>query len=413
LRQTPVPTASLDLDETDPLHSLDDKTLDELLAELGPDDQWKLNPDDPDNIQKLLDEAQNALPRDDEGPALLGKGKDKPTSDDSFQYSSTDRVVVATEMLKLWARDCAQLAYSNPSRRFPVPYAIFMKDEYIQELAQLYAVSGEGTANKEYWDQLSLEGLQSHVPLLQNWKHWDKFGPALLGELKFMPEKIEADLSKRHFKDTTLGDVETGAQIRGHFAKDLDMSAFAVEDEAGRENSTTHSKLEDESQEAQDIVARLLDEVNLERQYESTDAGKTSWTKNEEALDETELSLPSAPSKLPEPSTAEPSRKSIDFESDIAARMAALKGIGASNELGLPSAPTFRPADKPVKTIQKKFTDDEIETWCIICQDDATVKCVGCDGDLYCANCWKEGHMGPDVGFEEKSHKWTKYRKPN
>jgi hypothetical protein len=60
----------------------------------------------------------------------------------------------------------------------------------------------------------------------------------------------------------------------------------------------------------------------------------------------------------------------------------------------------------------KKYTNEEIETWCIICQDDATVECVGCDGDLYCAKCWKEGHIGPDVGWEERRHEWLKYKKP-
>jgi hypothetical protein len=97
--------------------------------------------------------------------------------------------------------------------------------------------------------------------------------------------------------------------------------------------------------------------------------------------------------------------------------MAALKGLGSSNSttdgLGLPSAPTFKLADKPVKGVMKKYTDEEVDGWCIICQDDATVKCVGCDGELYCAGCWKEGHMGPDVGWEEKRHKWVKWRKPN
>jgi hypothetical protein len=93
--------------------------------------------------------------------------------------------------------------------------------------------------------------------------------------------------------------------------------------------------------------------------------------------------------------------------------MAALKGLGATNSLGLPAVPTFKPADKPIKGVMKKYTDEEVNSWCIICQDDATVKCLGCDGDLYCAGCWKEGHMGPDVGFEERRHKWTKYRKPN
>jgi hypothetical protein len=289
-RATPVPTASPDLSEdSDPLRGtedIDDKTLDELLADLGPDIQWKLNPDDPDDIQKLLDEAKNALLRDDE-------------------------------------------------RAEPTP-----KDK----------------------------------------------GP---------------DATKENNKPD-----------REYLTRDLDMTVFALDDGHGKASDAKHSRLEDESSEAQDIVARLLDEVNLERANDPEGQEETPSAPEKAVDDGTELSLPSAPSKLPEPDTAEPSRKSIDFESDITARIAALKGLGATNELGLPSAPTFKPADKPVKGVMKKFTD-EIESWCIICNDDATVKCMGCGGDLYCANCWKEGHMGPDVGWEERKHKWTKFKKSN
>ena len=102
-------------------------------------------------------------------------------------------------------------------------------------------------------------------------------------------------------------------------------------------------------------------------------------------------------------------QQTLDFTTSINARLAALSNPSASktNSLGLPSAPTSAPA-----AVMKKYTDEEIDAWCIICQDDATVKCMGCDGDLYCAKCWKEGHMGPDVGWEEKRHKWRSFRKP-
>ncbi|TVY53739.1 Abscission/NoCut checkpoint regulator, partial [Lachnellula suecica] len=287
---TPSRASSTALSEdVDPLHQpadIDDRTLDELLADLGPEDQWTLNPDDPKDVQKLLNEAKSALPRD-EGPAA----------------EKTDR---------------------QPEK-------------------------GNGPS-KEF------------------------------------------------------------------LTRDLDMSAFALDDEQAGEKPQ-NDRLEDESREAQDIVARLLDEVNLERKNgdENRDNVPSMPEKEEKGAEEIDggLSLPSAPSTLPEPApTTEPSRKSLDFESDISARMAALKGLGSINELGLPSAPTFKPADKPTKEVMKKFTDEEIDSWCIICQDDATVQCDGCDGDLYCANCWKEGHMGPDVGREERGHKWTRFRKP-
>ncbi|KAL5314768.1 hypothetical protein ACEPPN_017415 [Leptodophora sp. 'Broadleaf-Isolate-01'] len=280
-------------EDPDPLRdpfNTDDKTLDELLADLGPEDQWTLNPDDPKDIQKLLDEAKGALPRDGEANA---ESKDLDHEDES-----------------------------------------------------------EGKARR------------------------------------------------------------TDGQ---YLTRDLDMSAFALDDGETEERGKGKGRmdLEQESREAQDIVARMLDEVNLERANEPREEERSTLPERSKDSEEDEsggLSLPSAPSALPE--TVETSKKSLDFESDIAARMAALSGL-STNSLGLPSAPTFKPIDKSVKGVMKKFTDEEVDSWCIICQDDATVKCMGCDGDLYCASCWKEGHMGPDVGYEEKTHKWVKYRKPN
>lgn len=82
--------------------------------------------------------------------------------------------------------------------------------------------------------------------------------------------------------------------------------------------------------------------------------------------------------------------------------------------LDLPSAPTAAPTTRSkIKSNTPKlpvYSDKEIETWCVICSDDATVKCLGCEGDLYCAKCWKEGHIGKDIGYEERGHRWVKYR---
>ncbi|PBP21011.1 zinc finger, FYVE domain containing protein [Diplocarpon rosae] len=279
--------------DTDPIReplSTDDKTLDELLADLGPGGQWTLNPDDPSDVLILLNEAKSALACD--GP----EAKSKPECADSG--------------------DASEIKQNKP--------------------------------------------------------------------------------------------------VYEYLARRLDMSTFSLDDgkdgEGDGEPEGKKRDLEKESREAQDIVARILDEVNLEKGNESNaeeEKEMSGNSENEEKEEGSGLSLPSAPSTLPEPA----GKKSLDFEADIAARMAALKGL-STDTLGLPSAPTFKPIDKPVKGGMKKFTDEEVDSWCIICQDDATVNCIGCDGDLYCANCWKEGHMGPDVGWEEKRHKWVKFRKP-
>ncbi|KAF7953498.1 uncharacterized protein EAE97_000897 [Botrytis byssoidea] len=280
----------------------EDKSLDDLLAELGSGSEW-LNPDDPNDIQKLLDEAKKALP---------------------------DREDVATD----------------------------------------------------------------------------------------------EEASKGASEENTRTNVLTSG---------LDMSVFAIDDDddgESRKNDKEIEGLEGESREVQDIVARLLDEVNLERGAEdeneaeepqgtnamNADAGGkfSSFPKyKQDDSEEPNFTLPSAPSTLPEPS-----RKSIDFEDDITARLAALKGLGSTpvSALGLPSAPTTKPVDKMAKETKgkglKKYTDEEMDTWCIICQDDATIQCVGCEGDLYCARCWKEGHMGVDAGWEFKRHQWRKWERP-
>ena len=45
--------------------------------------------------------------------------------------------------------------------------------------------------------------------------------------------------------------------------------------------------------------------------------------------------------------------------------------------------------------------------WCVICNDDASVRCQDCGGDLYCGQCFKELHRDP----EERRHRAVGYRK--
>ena len=52
--------------------------------------------------------------------------------------------------------------------------------------------------------------------------------------------------------------------------------------------------------------------------------------------------------------------------------------------------------------------DDELP-WCQICNDDAQLRCVGCQRDLYCRRCWKETHKDSEL----KRHAIETYKTPN
>lgn len=46
--------------------------------------------------------------------------------------------------------------------------------------------------------------------------------------------------------------------------------------------------------------------------------------------------------------------------------------------------------------------------WCELCNEDAQLRCLGCDRDLYCRRCWKEVHKDSDM----KRHAIEDYKAP-
>lgn len=125
-----------------------------------------------------------------------------------------------------------------------------------------------------------------------------------------------------------------------------------------------------------------------------------------------DLTLPTVPTHIQSPA-ANTTSTNDSFESSIAARLAALgHSPVATDDFGLPAAPTFQPADRPIAGVVRKpsgYTDDDQKTWCIVCLENATVRCLGCDGDVFCARCWRDMHVGPSAGYDERGHAWEKF----
>jgi hypothetical protein len=126
------------------------------------------------------------------------------------------------------------------------------------------------------------------------------------------------------------------------------------------------------------------------------DADEHDTDKKSAEADSSLLDLPSVPSG---PSKQATPKKDTDDE--LLARLEALK-VGGPRATG---PRTGTPAEEEGK-------DEDVETWCAICCDNATVKCLGCDGELYCGGCWAEGHRGPDAGREFRGHQAVLYQKP-
>ncbi|KAH6650951.1 hypothetical protein F5144DRAFT_557931 [Chaetomium tenue] len=158
------------------------------------------------------------------------------------------------------------------------------------------------------------------------------------------------------------------------------------------------------------LLSQIRDEIN------SLPPPSETTPQNDD--EEAPFTLPTVPSQLVDPAPG-PHGDEDALEQDLAARMASLRGLGppatsASDALGLPSAPTFRPQDRAGRLgASSKYTDADQKTWCVVCLDDATVTCAGCDGDGYCARCWREMHTGPSAGYEERGHEWVKFEREN
>lgn len=141
---------------------------------------------------------------------------------------------------------------------------------------------------------------------------------------------------------------------------------------------------QNEEAEAETSLQQILDEVELERQQKAVSTVSSS---------------PSDRVPTPQASAPPDSFASLVFPS--------IPDLPLPSS-SFPSAPTATPSTRKPTMQSPGFSDKDIDSWCIICCANATVRCFGCDGDLYCWGCWREGHVGEDAGLEEKNHVWER-----
>ena len=289
---------------------------------------------------------------------------------------------------------------------------------YLEGIAE--GLGGDTGHNEE--DEKSLEELLKELGPGARWdvsgKEEVEVGKLVQEARKILPEVKEGSTKKDGKGENSDHFGEAGGE---HEREEQDEAEDALDE-----------------QDADEYIAQVLAELELNKKYgkqggdslasesdnnsddgqnkgsskdQAEHEGKRSTRKGADMKDETSpaLGLPTPPSAQPvTPPAAEEDHfdRATAIEDALTARL---------NALSLPSAPSFSPSKKPIKVTKAKvkthFTDEEIDSWCIICNDDAAVKCIGCDGDLYCRQCWQEGHTGKGAGFEERKHRWVKYEK--
>lgn len=190
-----------------------------------------------------------------------------------------------------------------------------------------------------------------------------------------------------------------------------------------QEPDSDDSDGDDMTRDADEVVAKLRDEMEVEA---SSAEDRPEVTIEEDSRQvgnalsaAPDLTLPSVPSNLEDLPTVPSARAGSADLDDITARMAALRAapdpVAGDEEESfvLPSVPCSAPSGKPINRLatKTKYTDDDMDGWCTVCLEDATLQCRGCDDDVYCTRCWREMHIGPAAGFDERSHKAVHFNK--
>ncbi|KAK4202483.1 hypothetical protein QBC40DRAFT_221314 [Triangularia verruculosa] len=198
-------------------------------------------------------------------------------------------------------------------------------------------------------------------------------------------------------QSTDCKDDEDDNSDGEHMTAAVDKILSQTQDELTLSKSTDPEENNGQGNPGNNINSRKLEQAPTKAPSKSNDGNSPP------------LELPTVPSALADPAPD-------TFIDEISSRLAALRGIGPVDSFGLPAAPTFAPEERltpakkpPLGGREEKYSDDDVKTWCIVCLDDGTIKCIGCDDDLYCDRCWREMHVGPRAGYDERGHQWVKY----
>jgi len=145
-----------------------------------------------------------------------------------------------------------------------------------------------------------------------------------------------------------------------------------------------------------DEVAKLMETVDKDVQLEARAA--LSELKKDRAIQEQLERLRVKPAKRKDKEqNSDDKSESSDSDSEDRVLAQILAEVKLEERLS-PLAPEFSSLEP---------AEPKELPWCVICNADAVVRCKGCDGDLYCTECFREGHRGEDL----REHSTVQFKK--
>lgn len=204
--------------------------------------------------------------------------------------------------------------------------------------------------------------------------------PDIDDEIKKRLEVVKQPTNDLDKDFSDRGMAERLANLKGVPHKEYDHSAMlnAVDKRTDNEK-------------ANDLVAQFMQEVGLD------DAVHDS---NEDPIKSIERRL----AALKGSSTEKTGQTATDGSPDeeTLAKKIVTKYL---DEAALPDS-DLTPEEKEFVNSVKPGENTEELPWCTICNEDATIRCIGCDGDLFCKGCFNEIHADDEEYREHRTKKF-------
>ncbi|XP_014087765.1 abscission/NoCut checkpoint regulator [Bactrocera oleae] len=214
-------------------------------------------------------------------------------------------------------------------------------------------------------------------------------------------ENLDSVISKRLKDLKTIENPSTDEEIRARLAM---LNGMPQKDYSKKDVLLSTDERTDQ-QKMQDLLEQFMGEAQIDRQIadERNDA-ISDIERRLRALREQSVDGIGLTQKEHSPDNNTPS----DNEDDEMVLKAVMTKYLAESRLPT-ELETELTAGVPPPPAGTRPTDLEELPWCNICNEDAVFRCKGCDGELFCAQCYRECHADDE---EYRAHEKVPYSTP-